>query len=137
MVADSRTVEGEIDRPVRQCDKFAVLQIERCPLFCSARQDADGLHVVFGGTRAGLYANIGSTAAPTANAQSATLSHVPVISRAHSDCALRRLITQDLRPPLLAILTKPAGDGLNHAFTRGGGGEESTVEKDGIRADHR
>src|SRR5262249_60239975 len=72
---------------------------------------------------------------PAADAQAPARSDVSVIRGAPRDRALRRLVAQNLRPPLLPFLAKPARDGLDDAVASDGRNEESAVEEDRVGAD--
>src|SRR5215510_10825136 len=135
VVTRGRAVERERDGTVGERREFPALQVERRSLFSSTRQHADGPNPPVSDARAGLHADIVGAGAAAADAQAPALSDVSVIRGAHRDRALRRLVAQNLWPPLLPFLAKPARDGLDDAVASDGRREESAVEEDRVGAD--
>src|SRR5262249_15676206 len=75
---------------------------------------------------------IGARAA-AADPQSAALPDLPVIGRADCHRALRRVVAQHFRPPLLSFPAKPFRHSLDYALARDSRREEAAVEEDRVR----
>src|SRR5262245_24636980 len=130
VVPRGRDVERERDWTVGERREFPALKVERRSLFSPARQHANRPDPPVSDARAGLHADIVGAGAAAADAQAPALSDVSVIRGAHRDRALRRLVAQNLRLPLLPFLSKTRRDGLDDAVESDGRSEESAVEED-------